>query len=88
MLELPHIMVLLNDRKRQIIEPLVARRPALKCIYDTDLMLSGGHLRGYLIDSEDDIEIIIKGMEDLYRSLDMNNPILYAMGDKRRSNGR
>ncbi len=80
-LELPHIMVLLNDRKRQIIEPLVARRPALKCIYDTDLMLSGGHLRGYLIDSEEDIEIIIKGMEDLYRSLDMNNPILYAMGD-------
>ena len=81
MLELPHIMVLISDMKRLVIEPLVARRADLKCIYDTDLMKGGGHIRGYLVDRDEELEIIVGGLEALYRTLDHANPLLYAMGD-------
>lgn len=80
-LELPHIMVLINDIKRLVIEPLVAKRAELKCIYDTELMLGGGHLKGYLVSDEKDIEAVVSGLEDIKAHLDPMDPLLYAMGD-------
>jgi len=49
-LELPHIMVLIDDPERTVIEPLVAARQGLGKLYDFDLMLGSGHLNGYLVD--------------------------------------
>ena len=49
-LELPHIMVLIDDPERTVIEPLVAARQELGKLYDFDLMLGSGHLNGYLVD--------------------------------------
>ncbi len=49
-LELPHILVLIDDPDRTVIEPLVAARAALKPLYDFDLMLDSGHLTGHLVD--------------------------------------
>ena len=42
-LELPHIMILIDDPKRQIIEPLFAKTDSFSKLYDTDLMQNGGH---------------------------------------------
>lgn len=47
-LELPHILVLIDDPDRTVIEPLVAARDRLLPLYDTELMLGSGHLRGFL----------------------------------------
>jgi hypothetical protein len=49
-LELPHILVLIDDPDRTVIEPLVAARDRLRLLYDTGLMLGSGHLRGFLTD--------------------------------------
>jgi hypothetical protein len=49
-LELPHILVLIDDPQRTVIEPLVAVRDDLPILYDFDLMLGSGHLRGYAVD--------------------------------------
>ena len=46
-LELPHILVLIDDPQRTVIEPLVAAREQLPQLYDTDLMLGSGHLSGF-----------------------------------------
>jgi hypothetical protein len=46
-LELPHILVLIDDPGRTVIEPLVAQRDRLPRLYDFDLMLGSGHLTGY-----------------------------------------
>jgi hypothetical protein len=46
-LELPHILVLIDDPGRTVIEPLVAARAELPKLYDFELMLGSGHLRGY-----------------------------------------
>lgn len=49
-LELPHILMLADDRKREIIEPLKEKANELKCVYDFELMQGGGHIKGYLLD--------------------------------------
>jgi len=48
-LELPHILVLIDDPGRTVIEPLVAARQSLTSLYDFELMLGSGHLRGYCV---------------------------------------
>ena len=80
-LELPHIMVLISDEKRSVIEPLVARRDSLTVVYDTPLMMNGGHAKGYLIDSESDKNGIEGALQAILSSLDPANPLLFAMGD-------
>jgi hypothetical protein len=45
-LELPHIMLLVDDPERSVIEPLYAARERFPTLYDFDLMLGAGHVRG------------------------------------------
>ena len=80
-IELPHIMVLISDEKRSVIEPFISRIDSLKRLYSTALMKNGGHLEGYLIDSEEDKNSIYNAFEALYERLDKSNPMLFAMGD-------
>ena len=80
-LELPHIMVLISDKERAIIEPLRDKKDELEMVYDTDLMMNGGHIKGYLVDRECDIDGILDGFGNLYEKLDPKNPLLFAMGD-------
>ncbi|NLM37864.1 MAG: DUF1015 domain-containing protein [Firmicutes bacterium] len=47
LLEVPHIMLLLDDPEQTVIEPLFASTPDLPLLYDFDLMMNGGHLTGY-----------------------------------------
>jgi len=49
-LELPHILVLIDDPGATVVEPLSAARPALETLYDFDLMFDSGHLAGYALD--------------------------------------
>lgn len=51
-IEAPHVMLLIDDAKRQLIEPLYEQRQSLKKLYDTNLMLNGGTIVGYAIDGE------------------------------------
>ena len=51
-LELPHILVLIDDPAGTVIEPIAAARDALTPLYDTELMLGGGHLSGRAVDAE------------------------------------
>jgi hypothetical protein len=49
-LELPHILVLIDDPDGTVIEPLAAARHALPQLYETELMLGGGHVAGHAVD--------------------------------------
>ena len=48
--ELPHVMLLIDDPQHTVIEPLIGSA-AGELAYDTDLMLGGGHLTGRFLDS-------------------------------------
>lgn len=48
-LESPHVMVLMDDPKKQLLEALYEERMSFEKLYDTDLMEDGGHVTGYAV---------------------------------------
>ncbi len=50
-LELPHVLVLIDDPAGTVIEPLGGERPALEQLYETALMRGGGRVAGYAVDA-------------------------------------
>lgn len=88
-LELPHILVLIDDPNHTVIEPLSAAKSKLEKLYDFDLMLDSGHLAGYAV-SEDHENKIVAALRDLARpetfaakyGIGKDHPVLlFAMGD-------
>ena len=51
-MELPHVMMLCDDDKMELIEPITAVRDALPKLYELDLVEGGGHIAGYLVSGE------------------------------------
>ena len=49
-LELPHILVLIDDPTHTVIEPLVAARDTLPRLYESELMLGGGRVAGFAVE--------------------------------------
>ncbi len=89
-LELPHILVLIDDPHGTVIEPLAARKAALPRLYDTDLMLSSGHLSAYSL-SDPALEAgVVQALSELadpnffqsrYGVDQDKGVLLFAMGD-------
>ena len=50
-LELPHILVLIDDPGCTVIEPIAAARARLPCLYQTALMQGGGQVAGFAVDA-------------------------------------
>ena len=59
-LELPHIMILIDDEKKDIIESLKNKVSEEDKVYDFDLMKNGGHVTGYVLDDSVSDEVISK----------------------------
>lgn len=86
-IELPHIMVLIDDPGKTVIEPLFAQQREL--LYDTELMQGGGHLRGWRVDDAPSLQQIANHLAQLIEPAAFNArygvsdqaPVLYAMGD-------
>ena len=51
--ELPHVMLLVDDAGKHVIEPCEQEKEHLPLLYDFDLMMGGGHLCGYLLGKEE-----------------------------------
>lgn len=49
-LETPHVLMLADDEKCTLIEPVAARKAELELLYDGELMLGGGHLAGWAVE--------------------------------------
>jgi hypothetical protein len=88
-LELPHILVLIDDPAQTVIEPLAAARAALPRLYETELMLGGGHVSGRAVDGEP-IERALQALRKLadpqafasrYGVAPGTPVMLFAMGD-------
>ncbi len=86
-IELPHIMVLIDDPEKTVIEPLFDMD--LEKIYDFELMMESGHLRGFRVDDENILNSISENLSRLadpeafsqkYKVKD-KAVLLYAMGD-------
>ncbi|MDD7395903.1 MAG: DUF1015 domain-containing protein [Eubacteriales bacterium] len=85
--ELPHILVLIDDPEETVIEPLAAQAEKLPLLYDTDLMLGGGHISGRLVSGEKEIMGVLEALTALsdkaaFEKKYGSKPVLlFAMGD-------
>jgi len=86
-LELPHIMVLIDDPECTVVEPLFEQTG--DAAYDVDLMLQAGRIRGYSLSDSARIASVARALERLatpeamqqrYGNAD-NGILLYAVGD-------
>lgn len=85
-IELPHILMLCDDHRKVLIEPLGARKAALKKLYDFDLMEGGGHIAGWLVEGAE-VEKFNRVLTDYtatvgekYEGL-RGVPMVFAVGD-------
>lgn len=75
-LESPHIMLLVNDSERILIEEAGKRAKKQKPAYDGDLMLGSGHIKGWWISEADEVNAV----HDALLKLKKDN-FLFAVGD-------
>lgn len=87
-LEVPHILVLIDDPDFTVIKPISDDSKVLKKLYDFDLMANGGHLRGFLVDHQQIEQTIVSALKDLASPEKqktkygiVKSPLLYAVGD-------
>jgi hypothetical protein len=89
-IEIPHIMVLVDDPDNTVIGPLAAEKTKLRKLYDFELMFGSGHLAGYQVDDAGLERGILNGLKALADpaafaskyGLKPGTPVLlYAMGD-------
>ncbi|MDO4554828.1 MAG: DUF1015 domain-containing protein [Lachnospiraceae bacterium] len=86
--ELPHIMILIDDDKKTVLEPLEKKTDTMKKVYDFTLMQNGGSVKGYLLGEEEKkaVDDALTALCDLDSfnakyNLQEENVLLYAMGD-------
>lgn len=87
-IELPHIMMLIDDEACEIIESNSEIKDTFEKVYDFELMQSSGHIAGYKMS-----EAAAKTLEDKLLALDnidafnkkydvkKDSPLIFAMGD-------
>lgn len=86
--ELPHIMMLIDDPDKTVIEPLTAKKGELEAAYSFELMCNGGYVDGYFVDSDSKARIneALEALSDIdaYNKkygTDEKSPMLFAVGD-------
>ncbi len=79
-IELSHILLLMDDPARSVIEPLYARRDALTVLYDFPLMQQGGHLMGWAVTAAEDKAALLDALTAL-KAAQGPDPLLFAVGD-------
>ncbi|MEG1987747.1 MAG: DUF1015 domain-containing protein [Oscillibacter sp.] len=87
-IELPHVMVLIDDPDRTVIEPLTGGAAAMTQVYDFDLQQGGGHLKGWKL-TDAQVDATADALAGLCTPAAMEKkygmrgvaPLLFAVGD-------
>ncbi|HTO54372.1 MAG TPA: DUF1015 domain-containing protein [Myxococcota bacterium] len=88
-LELPHVLVLIDDPERTVIEPAARAARTRAPLYDTELWPNGGRVRGFALDGAAEVTALGRGLAALASPErqrakyggDGRAPFLFAVGD-------
>ena len=86
--ELPHVMLLVDDPDQTVIEPLADQTGSMQVLYDFDLMERGGHIKGWEL-TEDQQAQVARALSALADPAKFNDRygtkdaavMLFAVGD-------
>ena len=83
-LEIPHVMLLMDDAMGEIIENLYSESDDMEKLYDFDLNMSGGSVTGYKVENSNEVLKTLQDfvcderMQDRYNC---DNGLAFAVGD-------
>lgn len=87
-IELPHVMLLIDDPDGTVINPLSAQNGKMEMLYDFDLQQGGGHLTGWKLtetqmDAAADALTALCAPDQMEKKYGMKDaaPLLFAVGD-------
>lgn len=88
LIELPHIMMLIDDEASSIVEPNSNIKDTFEKVYDFDLMQNSGHITGYKMSeiAADELDKKLAALDNIDAfnekyGVKKNSPLIYAMGD-------
>lgn len=76
-LEMPHVLLLCDDQKQSIIEPLAGEKENMEKVYDFSLCAGGGRIQGWVLSRE----LTAQVNEKLSAYEQEKTPLTYAVGD-------
>ena len=85
-IEFPHVLMLCDDDRRQLLEPIAQQKDQLTKVYDFDLMEGGGHITGWLVNGaaaaafDARLQEYIDSVPAKYADLE-GAPVVLAVGD-------
>lgn len=83
-IEIPHICIFMDDREDKIFSALKRKKNTMEKLYDFELNLSGGHVRGYLVEKSDAIVKQLDSLLDpelLQEKYKTKEELLFVVGD-------
>lgn len=87
-IELPHVMILIDDPEKKVIEQFEDVKADREKLYDFDLNMDGGHITGYRMKGPDYMKVMndcneMAKMENFSRKYNLfgKKPLVFAVGD-------
>lgn len=77
MIELPHVLILIDDPMKTTVEAVAAKKDEMTLLYDFELMLGGGHVKGYLLTKDLEEQV----SNSLAALVNKEDAFLFAVGD-------
>ncbi len=78
LMESPHVMLLMDDPDDTVLGKLYAEKENLKKVYDTELMMGGGTLKGWAVTEDTQKNALYAALKDLNEAC---KGFLFAVGD-------
>lgn len=77
-LEMPHVMLLIDDKQQTVIEPLANKLDKFTKLYDFELMQKSGKIKGFAVDdtTAQNIQSLLAGLVE-----NTEDKLLFAVGD-------
>ena len=75
-IEFPHVMLLYDDREDSVLGALKARRGSREKLYDFDLNMGGGHVKGYFVPESD-----ARSAVQAFSALADEDGVVFMVGD-------
>lgn len=83
-IEFPHIMMLIDDKNGEFIQKLYEQRDKFEIVYDFDLNMNGGHLKGFKVADSDKLVQKLNGLTDnslIKQKYNQDGNIAFIVGD-------
>ncbi len=82
-IELPHIMLLVNDSEKSLVEKTGELAKSKSALYDTDLMMNSGHITGWQVSDKDEIANVENALNQIVKKQTQKDGsiFVFAVGD-------